>query len=315
MSFQAILVLGLIAVLLLGAVALRLITSDGDKQDRLRLQRMQALSGGGDKEALLALLKPEAKHWAKRLPLFGDLGAKLGQAGLAMSPSKFLVICAGLTIMALSIGGLTFGLFIGLPAALAIGVLLPNVVLGQLRNKRMTALILQLPDALDLMVRGLRVGHPISVTIANVSKSMPDPIAQEFKTMAEQISHGDFLTEAFNDFATRTNQEDLDYLAVSVNIQSSTGGNLADMLGVLSKTVRDRIMMRRRIKAISSEGRLSATLLSSLPFVIYLATSFTAPNYYGSVSDDPLFMPIAIVIVGLVAANALVLRKLVTFRV
>ncbi len=308
-------VLALIAALLIGVVAIRLITSDADKQERVRLQRMQALTGGGDKETLLALLKPEPKHWAKRLPLFGDLGAKLGQAGLALSPAKFMTGCAGLTVLAFFVGSAVMGILIGGPIALGVGLLVPNLVLAHLRDRRMSALILQLPDALDLMVRGLRVGHPISVTIANVARSMPDPIAQEFSRMADQISHGDFLTEAFNDLAKRTNQEDLDYLAVAVNIQSTTGGNLADMLGVLSKTVRDRIMMRRRIKAISSEGRLSATLLSSLPFVIYLATSFTAPNYYGAVSNDPLFMPIAIIIVTLVAANALVLRKLVTFKI
>jgi tight adherence protein B len=103
-------------------------------------------------------------------------------------------------------------------------------------------------------------------------------------------------------------------LAVAVGIQHGTGGNLGRILSTLAKVIRGRSTMRRRIGAISSEGRMSAIILSCLPIFIAAFTTISAPSYYGDVADDPMFLPIAIIVVALVVFNAIIMRKLVTFR-
>ena len=179
----------------------------------------------------------------------------------------------------------------------------------------MTKLVTQLPDALDLMARGLRVGHPLNATISTVARDMIDPVATEFGIIVDQISYGDDLVGAFRDFADRAGLEDVRYLATSVAIQNGTGGDLSLILLTLSKVIRARIAMRKRILAISSEGRLTAIFMSLLPVFIFGVTSVTSPTYYAGVSDDPLFRPIAIIVVFLIVANYLAMRRLVNFRI
>ena len=145
----------------------------------------------------------------------------------------------------------------------------------------------QLPEALDLMARGLIVGHPLNSTITAVANEMTDPIASNFGTIADQISYGDDLVDAFMDFAERTDLEDVRYLAISVAIQNGTGGDLGKVLQTLAKVIRGRMTLRKRIMAISSEGRLTSIFLSLLPVLIFVSTSLTAPDYYRGVADDP----------------------------
>jgi tight adherence protein B len=199
--------------------------------------------------------------------------------------------------------------------ALLLAIIIPVSLVRWKGKKRLDLLSRQLPDALDLMARGLTVGHPLNATVASVANDMKDPIATEFGIIVDQVSYGDDMVDAFASFAERTGLEDVRYLSVSVGIQHGTGGNLAQVLKTLASVIRDRISMRKRVKAISAEGRLTSQFLSALPLVILAATSFTAPNYYAGVAGDPLFRPLAIVILGLVVANYLILRRLVDFRI
>lgn len=275
------------------------------------LRRMRALQGGPASPGIDGLLRSnQGGGTARKLPFVGDVPLALRRAGVTISARAFLAACTAAVGAIGFVASILTQPLIGVPLGLGLGLFAPLAVLRARHQRRVDAFAMQLPDALDLMTRGLRVGHPVSVTIGNVGRTMPDPIGAEFAAVAQQIAHGDYLTDAFADLAARMGQEDVDYLAVSLKIQHGTGGNLADMLATLSKVIRDRIMMRRRVKAISSEGRISALILSMLPVVIYVATSVTAPDYYGGVSSDPLFTPIACIIVVLVVANGLVLRKL-----
>ncbi|QUJ76703.1 type II secretion system F family protein [Sulfitobacter albidus] len=309
-------VLATLGCALLAALALRMIFAPEAREEKTRSARIRAMRPERASDTAHALVKSSAAPMlGLTLPVVGNLPLLLRRADMeGREFSLGLIVLAAGTLTG---AGMSFFLvpIIAFPAGLALAAFLAFKVLSARHEKRMTALTQQLPDALDLMMRGLRVGHPINATIANVGRTMADPVGAEFRQLAEQIAHGDYLTDAFRDFAERTGQEDVEYLSVSISIQHGTGGNLAEMLGTLSKVVRDRIIMRRRIKAISSEGRISAYLLSALPVVIYVATSLTAPDYYSDVSDDPLFKPIAVAIVVLVVANFLTLRKLVNFKV
>ena len=175
-------------------------------------------------------------------------------------------------------------------------------------------MVQQLPDALDLMARGLKVGHPLNTTLNSVATEMQDPIGSEFGVVVDQVSFGDDLSEAFRDFAYRIDQEDVHYLSTAIAIQHGTGGDLARVLNVLSRTIRDRLNMRKKIKALTAEGRLTAAFLSIIPVFIFVSMQILTPSYYGSIANEPEAVPLGVAIVVLALLNAIILRKLVNFR-
>lgn len=292
------------------------LVSRSERSGMARNRRMRMIAKGADESEVLSLLKPQPAQWALHaLPLIGTLPRDLQRAGMTVKP----VVVLGL--------GLSLSLVIGLaltsrltpPVAFAvgaaIGLLGPILVIRSRRDERMKHLVTQLPDALDLMARGLKVGHPLNTTIASVARDMADPVATEFGILVDQVAYGDDLVDAFRDLAERTDLEDVNYLATSVAIQNGTGGDLARVLLTLSRVIRGRIAMRRRIKAISAEGRATAAFMSFLPVFIFGSTSFLSPDYYAGVADDPYFRPVAITVVVLIVANALAMRRLVNFKI
>jgi len=273
-------------------------------------RRLRMIAEGKSSAELLALLKaPTHQGWRGGLPRL------LRQAGFTIAPRSFVSLCAVVGFVAFAVGLPVLGPWQAGLAAAVLGLALPVGLIRVKRDQRMTQLLHQLPDALDLMARGLRVGHPLSTSIGTVAAEMPDPIGTEFGLIHDQTNYGDELTDAFQEFAERVQIEDVNYLSASIGIQHGTGGDLARVVEILAKVIRDRIAMRRTIRAISSEGRLSAWFLSALPLVIFGFTSLTTPDYYGAVSDDPLFMPMAFAIVGFTVLNFLVLKKLVNFHI
>ncbi|MEM9031344.1 MAG: type II secretion system F family protein [Pseudomonadota bacterium] len=277
-------------------------------------RRMKMIAKGRSTAEILEILKPEAKKGPlSGLPIIGTFDRDLHHAGIAMRVRVFFMLCMVgallLFVMAAQILTVIQAVFL----ALLVGFVIPIIVVKARRKEREKKLVTQLPDALDLMARGLRVGHPLNTSINAVAEELQDPIASEFGIMFDQVSFGDDLTDAFTEFAERFEVEDVQYLAASVGIQHGTGGDLARVLQTLASVIRGRISMRRRIQAISSEGRLTAYFLSALPFAIYFGTSLMSPTYYSGVSDDPLYMPMMLMIAGFTVANALILRRLVNF--
>ncbi|MGH1366984.1 MAG: type II secretion system F family protein [Maritimibacter sp.] len=313
-SLTSFLGLSALSALMIGSFALRLVFAPENAQDKAKLRRMRALQGEKLQDIALANVHKQATaKRASRLPFLDGLTLLAERADLGDYKRQLMLSTVALAVIL----ALVFSAFAHGVVAVVLGgataVLTTRGILNARYKKKVDAFTKQLPDALDLIMRGLRVGHPVNTTINNVARTMQDPIGAEFRILADQISHGEYLTEAFSDMAHRIGQEDVEYLAVAIRIQHGTGGNLAQILETLSNVVRDRIVMRRRIRAISSEGRISAYVLSALPVAIYGATSLSAPSYYGAVSDDPLYMPIAYTIVALVVGNFLALRKLVSF--
>lgn len=276
---------------------------------------MKMIQKGATTEEVLAILKPEEKRsFMDRLPLVGDLPLVLRQAGIYMSSGAFLTTCfAGFVAVAV-----IFSQLMSIPSAVVFGFLLcflvPIMAVRIQRTQRVNDLVKQMPDALDMMARGLKVGHPLNTSLQTVANEMPDPIGTEFGIVVDQVSFGDDLTDAFNEFADRIDQEDLHYLATAIGIQHGTGGDLAGILSTLSKVIRDRMTMRRKIKAVSAEGRLSAAILSVVPVIIFLGLNIMSPAYYGDIADEPAAKPLVFIVVTLVVLNAVILRKLVTFR-
>ena len=281
-----------------------------------RNRRMRLIAGGASTGEILGLLKPAETKWAlSGVPFLGSLPQDMRQAGLTLRPAVLIGFGLAATIAVGIVLAMRLNPVLAFGVAAVIGIVAPVLIIRKIRATRMTKLVTQLPDALDLMARGLRVGHPLNATISTVARDMIDPVATEFGIIVDQISYGDDLVEAFRDFADRAELEDVHYLATSVAIQNGTGGDLSLILLTLSKVIRARIAMRKRILAISSEGRLTAIFMSLLPLFIFGVTSVTSPTYYAGVSDDPLFRPIAIIVVFLIVANFLAMRRLVNFRI
>jgi tight adherence protein B len=173
----------------------------------------------------------------------------------------------------------------------------------------------QLPDALDIMVRSLQAGHPISAAMTLVTKEMPDPIGTEFGIAVDEMTYGLELREALANLGERVDVEDYQYVVVSINIQHETGGNLAEVLHGLSTVIRARFRMFKKIKALSAEGRLSAKILAILPIGFAALTFSNKPHYYINAADDPLFWPLVGVALGLELVGVYIMYKLVNFRV
>jgi tight adherence protein B len=315
LNAQLVLYIGVVVGVLLLFEGLRQLLSGRGRQDEVRSRRMKMIAQGASTEEILAILKPEEKQTlARRLPLVGDLPVVLRQAGVGMSSGAFLTTSFVGFVVAAVVFAQIIGLIAAVLAAFLLCMLLPIMAVRLQRNQRIDDLVRQLPDALDMMARGLRVGHPLSASLQTVASEMPDPIGTEFGLVVDQVSFGDELVDAFNEFADRLNQEDVHYLATAIAIQHGTGGDLARLLSTLSKVIRDRLTMRRKVKAISAEGRLSAAILSVVPVIIFVGLNTMSPSYYGDIAEEPLAKPLIAVVVALVLLNAFILRRLVAFR-
>jgi len=225
--------------------------------------------------------------------------------------SILLLGTAGLFLVLMVLG---FAGLVALSLALVMGVALPVMILVWIRGRRAGAIARQLPDGIDLMVRSLRAGHPLNGAFQVIAREMPDPLGSEMGIVADAITYGDDLTDAVTAFADRVGIEDARYLAVAINIQAGTGGNLAHVLEALAQVIRERFAMLRKIRALSAEGRLTAIIVSIVPLVIFASLNAISPTFYGDVADDPLYMPFLATGAVLTALNAIVLRRLVRFH-
>jgi len=301
------------ALLVLEGIRQLFSKSFGAKEAKSR--RMQLIAKGATTEQILKILKPtERRSIVERLPFVGDLPTVLRQGGVTMAPGAFLMTCFAAAVAIIVVAAQFMNPINAAVLGTVFGLFLPILQVRMKRNERLKRLVNQLPDALDLMARGLKVGHPLNTSLSSVANEMPDPVGSEFGIVVDQISFGDELTEAFRDFAERIEQEDVQYISTAIAIQHGTGGDLARVLNVLSRTIRDRLNMRKKIKALSAEGRLTAAFLSTIPVLIFIAMQILTPSYYGSIANEPEAVPLGIAIITLVVLNALALRKLVNFR-
>jgi tight adherence protein B len=211
------------------------------------------------------------------------------QSGLTMPLPKFLVITTGV-VLGLMLGGLWFGLPLT-PALLLFTpfcLMAPIIALRYLRKRRHKLFGIQLPEALELITRSLKAGHPVPVAVAMVAREMADPIGSEFGVVADEVTYGSDLVSALNNLYDRVGHEDLPLFVTAVSIQTSSGGNLREILDGLSTTIRGRGKLRRKVRAISTEGRMSAYILTAVPVMLGVAMTILMPEMYGTVMDEAL---------------------------
>jgi len=284
-------------------------------------RRLKMLADGGSSREVLEDLRrnpvgvsQDGGLWTFKISNFEDL---LAQAGIIMPIGRVLAIMGGVGVT------VTLVFFLLIPgvqrwAAPVIGFVisvgLPIGVLKFLREKRIKKLSAQLPDMLDLMVRSLRAGHPMNSALSLVAREMADPIGSEIGIVVDEMTYGLGFREALENLRSRIPAPDLAYFVVTINIQSGTGGNLAEVLENLSTVIRARYQMFAKIRALSAEGRISATILSCIPFFVLASVWITTPNYYASVIDDPALPVIGGVALAMLLVAIAAMWKTVNFK-
>lgn len=282
-------------------------------------RRLELLEKGGQREQVLEQLRKEASQHlkAKGIPLYSILATKAQKANIAFSPKALVGMMGLLTVVAF------LGLKIGTTAATPVQIAV-SIVMGvgavyfwihRKAKKRMDLVEEQLPDAVELMVRSLRVGHPFSSAIQIVAKEVPDPLGTEFGMISDESAYGREVSESLKDLAERMDMQDLRFLAVAVTIQQQSGGNLAEILDGLAKVIRARFRLFRRVRAITAEAKWSGMFLSVFPIGALIMINVLEPNYYDKVKETAYFIPACLVVATFLVVNVFVMRALVNIKV
>ncbi len=195
------------------------------------------------------------------------------------------------------------------------GFAVPILVLMFIAGRRRAKAVRQLPEALEVIVRSLKAGHPVPVAIDLVAREMDDPIGSEFGLSNDEITYGTSLGKAMQRMSDRVGHGDFDMFAATVRLQERTGGNLAELLRTNASMMRARQKMRLKIKAASSEGRMSALILNVVPFLLFAAVHVLSPDFYGDVKDVPLVRNGLIAVGFWMLIGNLVIRKMINFRI
>jgi tight adherence protein B len=281
-------------------------------------RRLRMLVGGDRRDEVMVRLQRErplpAGDHARNL--YESFLLLVSQSGIRRSPRQAAVLMVAIGAAAAAILMLIYkSVAIAALGGVTAGLILPLLVLIARRRARWKAMTAQLPDAIDIMVRSLKAGHPVATSIGMVAREMRDPLATEFGLVVDEMTYGLNLEQALSNMARRVGLGDLRFLVVAVTIQVEVGGNLAEILSSLSRVIRERAKMRAKIRALSAEGRFSAVLLSILPFVLIGVINLVAPTFYSQVKDDPVFWPILGFGFFLMVLGMIVMYRMVNFRV
>jgi len=286
------------------------------RQEQRIVNRRLALSKSvANPSAALEALREERGFGNINNPVLQWLSDWLSQTGIAIKQKTFLLtfllLYLAVNVPVSIVLGFGFG-STALALVAAVGIML--FVLYRLRSRRIFNFAEQLPDAVDIITRGVRAGLPFSGSIGLVAREMPDPVGTEFGMLADEIAFGLDLRSALDNLYRRVGQEDLLFLTVAVNIQTQTGGNLGEILSRLSKLMRSRSKMRLKVNALSAEGRLSAIALTVLPFALFVIINFISPAYYSVVRGSPILEPAIYVGLFLLLVGNVVMYRMVHFK-
>jgi tight adherence protein B len=223
-----------------------------------------------------SLKEVEARQRSTKL----SIDQRIAQSGLAISKQQFFIFCAGAGVgMAALIAFLSGKAWLA-PAGLLIGAVgLPLWALGFMRARRINKFVEELPNAMDIIVRGVKSGLPLGDCLRIIASESQEPVRGEFRTLVEQQALGLTLPEAADRMAQRVPVTEANFFAIVINIQTKAGGNLSEALGNLSRVLRERKKMRGKIAAMSMEAKASAAIIGALPFIVAILIYLTAPNY------------------------------------
>lgn len=314
--------LGAAAVLLLGAAALPDGGRDGRFDRRLARARQEQPAAKPRQGSVRRTTRDSAipgfdrllKRW---LPNPEKLRRRLARTGRDISLGEYVLaslVCGAVVGLLLWMG---FGLpgLIAAPAGVAAGIGVPHMATGFMAARRVHAFLESFPEAIDLIVRGLRSGLPVIESIVTVGKELPDPIGTEFRRIAAAVHLGRSLDEALWEVADRLDTPEFKFFIIAMAIQRETGGNLAETLSNLSGLLRRRRQVRLKIRALSSEARASAWIIGSLPFLMFGILLLLNPDYTLMLVRDPRGLMMTGVGLVFISIGAGIMAKMVRFEI
>ena len=292
--------------------------------------RLRMIGEGGSRERTMNLLRRRETPLPAGLPPFIrniilKLEGMLIAAQVTM-PTGRLVMMILLAPVAIFFLILLIMVAVGIPVALgrlimiatfagALGAFLPILFFQFKANATRKKMEEQFPVALDVFVRGLRAGHPIAAALDLLTVEMPDPIGSQFGVVVDEVTYGAELRDALQAMAERWDLDDMRMFVVSLSVQNETGGNLAEILDNLSKVIRERHSMMLKVRALSSEGRMTAIMLTILPIFAFTFLFIMNPRFYLDVADDPAFLPGFVTLIVMYFIGFYTIRRLVDLKV
>lgn len=293
-------------------------------------QRLDLISRGVSRGQAMQLLRRQASIFPEGLPaIFTTPAVKfekmLMAAGVSVPTGRLmailiatpLIIFVAIVLVVVATGGaLGLGRILMLgTVAFVLGAGIPLMIFQVRANRMRKKMEEQFPVALDVFVRGLRAGHPIAAALDLLTVEMPDPIGSQFGIAVDEVTYGADLRDALSAMADRWDLDDMRMFVVSLSVQNETGGNLAEILENLSQVIRERASMMLKVRALSSEGRMTATMLTALPVLAFTLLFIGNPKFYLDVADDPAFLPGYVVLLTLYAIGFFTIRRMVDLKV
>lgn len=322
LTFALFIILGFVAVVLLLEGVFVYWNDTKSPEVRRVEQRLRAMSSGGHVEGGDRLFKqrmlsdtPALQRMLLKMPRAAQLDRLLQQAGRATTVSHLLTVCA-----LLMLGGLVAGMLLrwSWPVTLLLGAglaVLPFLQLLRSRTKRLHLIEAQLPEAMDLMSRALRAGHAFASALSMVGTEAQEPIAGEFKITSDEIGFGISIDNALSNLATRVPSPDMRYFVMAVVIQRETGGNLAELLGKLAELVRERFKLFAKVRVLAAEGKLSAWILTALPFCVAGAIQVMNPDYLTVLFTDAVGIKMVMGALGMMAMGIFAMWRIIDIKV
>ena len=313
--------LGLMAVLTLGYLAFSGPSAAKESTRRLEALRDRHSDSTVDKveaqmRKAVAARKPQMHRIAGSESRIAALTLRLHRTGKGWTLAQYLYASLGLALTVTALIYLKSGaVLLSLGVGLLVGAGLPHMVVNFFINKRGNAFTAKFPDAIELLVRGLRSGLPVTETLGVVASEVPGPVGEEFKLVTERIRIGKTMEEALQDTADRLNTPEFSFFVITLAIQRETGGNLAETLSNLSDVLRKRAQMKLKIRAMSSESKASAYIVGALPFMVFIMIWWVNPKYIGG-----FFTEDRLIVAGLggltwMSIGAFIMAKMVSFEI
>jgi len=243
-----------------------------------------------------------------------NLQTRIEQAGLAMTRQQFLILFAAIAV---ALGGLAYYkseslLLAGLVAAMT-GLGLPNLVLARLRKRRINKFVSMFPNALDIIVRGVKSGLPLGDTLRIIANESTEPVRSEFRKIVEGQALGLPMAEAVEKMAQRVPISETNFFSIVIGIQSKAGGNLSEAIGNLSRTLRERKKMKGKIGAMAMEAKASAAIIGAVPFVVTGLLYLSSPRYISLLWETQHGRVIAAIAIFWMSIGVVMMKKMINF--
>lgn len=311
-------------VLLVGLASAKKITDSRDLKrriDRIKMRKTASSAPKTIQEMSLRRKKDNNNGIAyllmKPLPDSKKITALLENAGVKMTAKQFIMrrfVSVVVIIFVLSVI-LKKSIYLALPVSLVFGVWLPFKILNMKISKQSQAFLKAFPEAIDLIVRGLRSGLPVSESIVQVSTELAEPIKSVFANISNTMKLGVPLEKALIETAKKLELREFHFFTTSIILQRETGGNLSEILNNLSEVLRARFMMKMKIHALTSEARASAVIIGSLPFIVCGAVMFLSPKYLRPLIDEDGGNQALAVAAGMLTFGIWSMRRMARFEI